>query len=258
MGRSARVAAVVVIAAATAVCGVVLLARATSAAVSATERTRSAGAALDAWLGTVAAGVLGLMLLWWALASLACVLAAVRRPSRLTRRLAGTLPRPARALVTAAIGAAVIAGATGPAALAQAARAGTVAAVDPGWPAAAAERSTEPEAPSVDTASATSPAVDPAWAPVRPSAPAVQALPPPGLVVEQPRATLSTVEQVAVHRGDTLWDICARHLPSDATDAEIAAEWPRWYDANRAVIGPDPDHLEPGQLLSPPSAAGTA
>ncbi len=55
-----------------------------------------------------------------------------------------------------------------------------------------------------------------------------------------------------MRRGDTLWALAARRLGPDATDAEIAAEWPRWYGANDAVIGSDPDLLLPGQRLSPP------
>jgi nucleoid-associated protein YgaU len=69
-----------------------------------------------------------------------------------------------------------------------------------------------------------------------------------------PRVTHVQDASVVVRRGDTLWDIAARHLGSAATVARVAAEWPRWYHANRAVIGPDPDHLEPGQRLHPPPA----
>ena len=38
------------------------------------------------------------------------------------------------------------------------------------------------------------------------------------------------------------------------TDAEIAQAWPAWHDANREVVGPDPDVLLPGQVLRPPRA----
>lgn len=58
---------------------------------------------------------------------------------------------------------------------------------------------------------------------------------------------------VEVRRGDTLWDIAARHLGPDATPAQIAAEWPRWHAANRAVIGSDPGLIRPGQVLTPPT-----
>jgi resuscitation-promoting factor RpfA len=55
-----------------------------------------------------------------------------------------------------------------------------------------------------------------------------------------------------VRRGDALWDIAARHLGASATAADIAREWPRWYQANRAVIGSDPALIRPGELLVPP------
>ena len=61
-----------------------------------------------------------------------------------------------------------------------------------------------------------------------------------------------SLEEVVVRRGDSLWDIAARHLGADASAAEIATEWPRWHAANAAVIGPDPDLLLPGQRLLPP------
>jgi resuscitation-promoting factor RpfA len=67
-----------------------------------------------------------------------------------------------------------------------------------------------------------------------------------------PRPALAEDTSIVVRRGDTLWDIAARHLGTTATVARIAAAWPRWYRANRTVIGPDPDHLEPGQRLRPP------
>jgi nucleoid-associated protein YgaU len=50
----------------------------------------------------------------------------------------------------------------------------------------------------------------------------------------------------------------ARHLGPDATDAEVAAQWPRWHAANRSVIGDDPDLLLPGQVLRAPHAEGVA
>lgn len=57
---------------------------------------------------------------------------------------------------------------------------------------------------------------------------------------------------VRVHPGDTLWAIAAAHLPGAPDNAAIAASWPRWYAANRHVIGPDPDLILPGQRLRPP------
>jgi nucleoid-associated protein YgaU len=61
---------------------------------------------------------------------------------------------------------------------------------------------------------------------------------------------------VVVRRGDTLWSIAARHLGPGATDAEIAEQWPRWWQANRGQIGDDPDLLLPGQVLVAPAEGG--
>ncbi len=64
---------------------------------------------------------------------------------------------------------------------------------------------------------------------------------------------------VVVAPGDTLWDIARRHLPDGASAAEIAHAWPRWYAANRGVIGSDPSMLRPGTRLRSPDhrSAGT-
>ncbi len=62
--------------------------------------------------------------------------------------------------------------------------------------------------------------------------------------------------EVVVTRGDTLWSIAATHLGPGATSAQIAAHWPRWYEANRLVIGPDPDLILPGHILQPPTPSG--
>lgn len=53
--------------------------------------------------------------------------------------------------------------------------------------------------------------------------------------------------------GDSLWSIAAEHLEPGASAAQVAAAWPRWYAANRDVIGPDPDLIHPGQLLLAPT-----
>jgi len=58
---------------------------------------------------------------------------------------------------------------------------------------------------------------------------------------------------VVVHRGDTLWDLAARTLGDHPTDAQVLAETVRWHDANRDVIGDDPDLILPGQILVRPS-----
>src|SRR5699024_7571554 len=61
-----------------------------------------------------------------------------------------------------------------------------------------------------------------------------------------------------VRPGDTLWDIAAAHLPHDATAADIAAAWPRWYRSNQSAIGPDPDVILPGTTLHPPATDASA
>ena len=64
--------------------------------------------------------------------------------------------------------------------------------------------------------------------------------------------------RVVVRSGDSLWRIAARALPARTarTRADrsraVAAAWPAWYAANRARIGPDPDLLLPGQVLTRP------
>ncbi|MBT8162517.1 MULTISPECIES: LysM peptidoglycan-binding domain-containing protein [Arthrobacter] len=57
---------------------------------------------------------------------------------------------------------------------------------------------------------------------------------------------------VVVQRGDSLWSIAARELGPLASDVEVAIHWPKWYEANRQMIGDDPGHLVPGQILNPP------
>jgi nucleoid-associated protein YgaU len=60
------------------------------------------------------------------------------------------------------------------------------------------------------------------------------------------------VATVMVRPGDSLWRIAARALPRDSGRQTIERAWHRWYAANRGVIGPDPDLLQPGQQLTPP------
>ncbi len=57
---------------------------------------------------------------------------------------------------------------------------------------------------------------------------------------------------VVVLRGDSLWSIAAAHLPAGAGPAAIDTAWRAWYQANKSVIGSDPDLLLPGQILRPP------
>lgn len=57
---------------------------------------------------------------------------------------------------------------------------------------------------------------------------------------------------VVVRPGDSLWTIAAERLGPAATPADVAAAWPAWYEANRDVIGSDPDVIVAGQVLVAP------
>lgn len=99
--------------------------------------------------------------------------------------------------------------------------------------------------------------VNPGW---QPASPVVE----PGLLAApQTRATAGPeaggsetgggAGVVTVLAGDTLWDIVAAQLGPEASDVAIALEWPRWYAANRGLIGASPDVLLPGQILHAPA-----
>jgi hypothetical protein len=103
--------------------------------------------------------------------------------------------------------------------------------------------------------SAASSAIPPSAAPPPvPEAGWVPVAPPtdPGLLVQQPLREPVRAGKVEVRPGDSLWTIVARHLGPGATDLDIAAAWPSWYEANAGTIGADPDLVRPGQLLVPP------
>ncbi|WP_410185787.1 LysM peptidoglycan-binding domain-containing protein [Aeromicrobium sp. MLTX1] len=53
--------------------------------------------------------------------------------------------------------------------------------------------------------------------------------------------------------GESLWSIVREHSP-DAGEADVGDQVRAWYRTNRAVLGPDPDLIHPGQRLDPPGA----
>jgi len=62
-----------------------------------------------------------------------------------------------------------------------------------------------------------------------------------------------------VRHGDSLWSIARDHLRSgDGTAREIDRAWRAIWELNRDVIGSDPSHIEPGQLLSIPHVDAVA
>ncbi|MFC5998593.1 LysM peptidoglycan-binding domain-containing protein [Quadrisphaera sp. GCM10027208] len=179
------------------------------------------------------------------------------------RRAAATAPRATQRLVAAVLGMGIACGTAG-AAGAVPAPAATEALV------VVTELATQPATEQATEHAAESPAwqdpFDPGWRAATGWTPARAPDPAPRPTATQPaaslpaseaapaRAHLRSEDAVVVRRGDTLWDIAARSLPAGAGAAEIAAEWPRWWAANRDVIGPDPDLLLPGQRLVPPAA----
>jgi nucleoid-associated protein YgaU len=63
---------------------------------------------------------------------------------------------------------------------------------------------------------------------------------------------------VVVNAGDSLWGIAKDHLPTGAGTAVIDATWHRWYEANRGVIGGNPDLILPGQHLRAPESKASS
>jgi nucleoid-associated protein YgaU len=121
-------------------------------------------------------------------------------------------------------------------------------------PAGAAIASREP-APAAARQSGTAAGIATPPVPTPPEAAWTPAVPPPdpaGLVQQPLRQTAGPVGEVEVRPGDSLWNIVARHLGPDATDLDIAAAWPSWYQANAGTIGDSPHLIRPGQLLVPP------
>lgn len=81
---------------------------------------------------------------------------------------------------------------------------------------------------------------------------------PAGVGRPQPAPRDEPTAAVVVRPGDSLWAIASRALGDHPSTAAIAASWPQWYAANRAVIGPDPDLLLPGTVLEAPTKAPSA
>ncbi|MCQ6271631.1 hypothetical protein M8J71_14200 [Pseudarthrobacter sp. R1] len=203
-------------------------------------------------LGAAAAAGGAVLVVWWCLAFVFAGATALlerngrTRAAALTRKLSPALMQ---RLVLAALSVQLV---SGPAAYAGVMLPGPewtkrqdrIAAAASAEPLSMKERSKHPVTPPSD--------LDPGWRPAAPvagpgllAAPAVRA-------VEEAKTEAGAV---AVLAGDTLWDIAAQAMEPGASDVEIAMQWPRWYEANRAIIGQNPDVLLPGQILQPPSAA---
>ena len=63
----------------------------------------------------------------------------------------------------------------------------------------------------------------------------------------------ASTDAYVVEPGDSLWRIAAHILEGrdgiDPSNADIAGFWPKIYDANRALVGDNPNLIFPGQRL---------
>ena len=206
------------------------------------------------FLAGVAAAAAGLGLtVWWA-AGCVCAFTGLML-HRFGFKAAGTrilalAPRPLRHLAAAALGLSLAAGSGPVLGGAPAVPAIHAAAVRVPVPEAAAPVQSGEILPLPDSAAGTgTPAdetgdtVSPLWRPL-PPAPVGG-----GLLTGVPRPD---PDRVVVASGDTLWSLAGRQLGPLAADSEIAAHWPRWYELNKDLIGPDPGLIHPGQVLAVP------
>jgi nucleoid-associated protein YgaU len=195
----------------------------------------------DQLIGTIACLTAGALLGWLAIGGVVAVAAmAPTAGGRTAARLAARMtPRLLRTLVAAAVGGTI-----------------TFASASSALAAPPAPRATSAATSSPASRATSSPVLtqlpEPGWTPAVPPAPPTTRPADVSLVSAAGGPPGSDDAPVVVRRGDTLWAIAARHLPSGADPAQIAREWPRWHAANRAVIGADPDLLQPGQELTPP------
>jgi resuscitation-promoting factor RpfA len=229
-------------------------------------------AGADRALAQLSSAALWFAAVWLAVGLLAGVAASLpgaagRCVERVGRAL---LPRAVRGLIAGsaglgvllapvAVGASTPTGPAGPTGTATSS--GQPASVPaPAWPISPA--GTPPSEPSVSPAPTTASVPAPIWPSSTgptPAAPAIgstpKQAPAPAPHATRP-ATASPAHGVDVRAGDCLWLIASRRLGPAASAADVAAEWPRWYAANKAVIGADPAVIRPGEVLQPP-AAGT-
>jgi hypothetical protein len=209
----------------------------------------------DEALVVLAAALAGLVCLWLSLlfalgtcSLLPGLLGAGGR--RLTEHLA---PAFCARLTSSLLGAALLTS-TPPAALAIASTAGTVAAKAVAADASGGRPNGQTSGAAAGAADLSRQAPEPGWRPHRPAAAPAHDLG-SRLLATSPRPgwCAGTEDGAAVvRRGDSLWTIAARHLGPEATAAEVAHEWPRWYAANRHLIGDNPGLILPGQVLVAP------
>lgn len=200
-------------------------------------------------IGAMAAGLGLAIVLWWLVALAAAVVSAVAGRHgrlRLAARAASFSPLFLRRLVAVVLGVQLLGT---PLAMAD----GGSGPIDPQWAPAMSQPAAVPiPGPSTpDTGG-----IDPRWTPNRPAAdPGILAPSPsrPDTAIDVESDDDSVAATVVVRAGDSLWSIAADSLGPFATDMEVAGAWPEWYRSNRAVIGPDPHLILPGQILHAPT-----
>ena len=222
-----------------------------------------AGYGADRYIIVLASAALWLAGCWLAMGLSATLLGSLPgRGGSLARAFAAAvLPRAARTLLVAVTTTSVSLSAVTGTADAIGPRGtptspGQPVATSPAWPALPAlpalpappARPAQPAPPALPTqptplTGPQSGALTPQWPTTTPvTGPSVSRAAPDGSTLVQP--------------GDSLWRIAARHLEPRASEAEIADLWPRWFAANRAVVGADPNLIKPGTELVDPEAAG--
>ena len=80
----------------------------------------------------------------------------------------------------------------------------------------------------------------------------------PAVSLAQPASDTAAPSTHVVVRGDSLWRIAAATLLERSglqpTSNDIAQFWPHIYEANRSVIGKDPNLILPGQQFTIPAS----
>lgn len=211
-------------------------------------------AGADTVVGTLAATALWVVCVWLGLASLVVLAGALPGTAGVIARSLGNAAVPAilRRAVAGALGVGILVAPA--AALASPSPSPTSGASSAG----AASMSPLP-APSWPSASAASAQPTVAMTSGWPSNAERVPRPPGGAAPpaarDGRRQPPAANESVVVRSGDSLWVIAAARLGRPASDDQVAVAWPRWYAANRAEIGSDPNLIRPGQILHAPDPA---
>lgn len=202
-----------------------------------------ASTGVESLLG-LGASVTGLALaVWWlfsACFAVASALLAAAGAHASARRAGALAPAFMRRLALAVLGMSLVAAPSAHA---------TSGPFDPAWQASATEAPATPPPTPLDqpgTNPEAAESLQTSWTPALPPPPAGP------LVTAEKRAVVTRTPAVEVRPGDSLWSVTARYLGPAATEIEIAEAWPKWFEANAAVIGDNPDVIRPGQLLIPP------